>query len=193
MIQPSILHRRLTALRAFLKTNHRMPSYAEMTGLFRVQSKNAVAKIIEKLCAEGSIRKDASGRLLPHRLTSARMLGTVEAGFPSPAEEEMADTMSLDEYLIHNHDASFLLKVSGDSMINAGIHQGDLVIVERGRTPKSGDIVVAEIDHEWTMKYYEKRGNKIILIAANPRYPPFVPKEELVITGVVTGVVRKYN
>ncbi|MBI4261993.1 repressor LexA [Candidatus Uhrbacteria bacterium] len=186
------IQKRLAAIRAFFKENHRMPSYAEMTGLFRVQSKNAVAKIVAALCEQGLLKKDKTGRLLPHRLTSARILGTVEAGFPSPAEEEMADTMSLDDYLIHNHDASFLLKVSGDSMINAGIHQGDLVIVERGRTPKSGDIVVAEIDHEWTMKYYEKRGGKIVLIAANPRYPPFVPKEELAITGVVTGVVRKY-
>lgn len=171
-----------------------MPSYAEMTALFHVQSKNAVAKIVTALCTAGTIKKDDTGRLLPHRLAShARMLGTVEAGFPSPAEEEMADTMSLDEYLIANHEASFLLKVSGDSMVDAGIQQGDLVIVERGRTPKSGDIVVAEIDHEWTMKYYEKRGTKIVLIAANPRYPPFVPKEELSITGVVTGVVRKYH
>ena len=86
------------------------------------------------------------------------LLGIVEAGFPSPAEEELIDTMSLDEYLIENKEASYILRVKGDSMIDAGIREGDLVIVERTNAPRVGDIVIAEVDGEWTMKYLRKRG-----------------------------------
>jgi repressor LexA len=121
------------------------------------------------------------------------MLGTVEAGFPSPAEEELADNLSLDDLLIHNREATFLLKVSGDSMSNAGILPGDMVLVDKGEIPKSGDIVIAEVDGEWTMKYLRKRGENVILLPANPKYQPIKPKRELKIAGVVTAVVRKYR
>ena len=121
------------------------------------------------------------------------MLGIVEAGFPSPAEESLADNISLDDLLIQNREASFLVKVSGDSMTGAGIMPGDMVIVDRGQVAKSGDIVIAEVDGQWTMKYLRKRGEIVILVPANPRYQPIRPKYELKITGVVTAVVRKYR
>lgn len=177
----------------FFRDNKRLPSYSEMAGLFGFRSKNAVFRLVNRLAVEGYITKDPNGRLCP---VSNRMglplLGYVQAGFPSPAEEELVDTMSLDEYLIRKPAASFLLKVTGDSMIDAGIHQEDLTIIERGVQPKNGDIVLAEVDREWTLKYYQKRGGKIELIAANKKYPPIIPKEELKIAGVLRGVVRKY-
>ena len=86
-----------------------------------------------------------------------------------------------------------MLKVSGDSMMDAGIHPGDMVIVYRGKTPKNGDIVVAEVDHEWTLKYFHKNGKSVILKAANRAYAPITPKEELRVAGVVTSVIRKYQ
>jgi repressor LexA len=121
------------------------------------------------------------------------VLGTVEAGFPSPAEEELADNLSLDEMLIQNRTASFLLKVTGDSMTGAGIMPGDMVIVDRSQTAKSGDIVIAEVDRQWTMKYLRKRGDSVMLLPANPKYKPIRPQNELTIAGVVTAVVRKYK
>ena len=121
------------------------------------------------------------------------VLGHVVAGFPTPAEEELRDLLSFDEYLITRPDSSFILKVSGDSMINAGILPGDLVIVEKGRNPKTGDIVIAEVDGEWTMKYFRKEGRSIVLEAANPGYAPIHPQRELRLGGVVTAVVRKYH
>ena len=121
------------------------------------------------------------------------MVGSVQAGFPSPEEEALCDIMSIDEYLITKPESSFLLKVSGDSMIGEGINDGDLVIVERGREPKNGDIVIAEVDGEWTMKYFTRKGKTIILEAANPKYPPIKPKSELRLGGVVTAVIRKYH
>jgi repressor LexA len=121
-----------------------------------------------------------------------KVLGTVEAGFPSPAEEELIDTISLDDLLIKNREATFLLKVSGDSMKDAGIMPGDMVIVDRGMHPKSGDIVIAQVDGAWTMKYLQKRSDGFYLVAANPHYKPIRPKSELKVAGVVTAVVRKY-
>src|SRR5512146_799987 len=79
-------------------------------------------------------------KLTQQKLTrSVSVPGSIEAGFPSPAEEELVDNLSLDDLLIQNREATFLLKVSGDSMTGAGIMPGDMVIVDRGRTPKSGD------------------------------------------------------
>ncbi len=178
----------------FYTDNKRLPSYSEMLSLFQVKSKNAVAKIIQKFIDLGLIEKDSSGRLIPMKLaTPLKVLGDVQAGFPSAAEEELVDTLSLDDYLIHNREASFLLRVSGESMIDAGIQPGDLVILERGREPRNGDVVVAEVDHQWTIKYYVKRGAQIFLKPANKDFPIISPKEELKIAGVVTAVIRKYH
>ena len=85
-----------------------------------------------------------------------------------------------------------MLEVDGDSMIDAGIHPGDTVIVERGRTPKQGDIVIAEVDHEWTMKYFERHGGRVTLKAANKKYPTITPTEELKIVAVIRAVIRRY-
>jgi len=122
-----------------------------------------------------------------------RVNGEVCAGFPSPAEEELRDNISFDEYLVAHPETSFLLSVTGDSMRGAGIMEKDLVIVERGRQPKNGDIVLAEVDGNWTMKYFRKKGKTVTLEAANPRYPPIVPQVELRIAGVITALVRKYH
>ncbi len=172
----------------------RMPSFSEIGEMAGLRSKNAVFKFVNKLEHLKVLRRDKKGRLIPGSISApVKMLGTVEAGFPSPAEEELVDTLSLDDLLIQNRDATFLLKVSGDSMSGAGILQGDMVLVDKGRTPKSGDIVIAEVDGEWTMKYLRKRGENVVLIPANPSYKPIRPKKELKIAGVVTAVVRKYG
>jgi repressor LexA len=78
-------------------------------------------------------------------------------------------------------------------MSGAGILHGDMVIVDKGRTPKSEDIVIAEVDGAWTMKYLRKRGESVTLLPANPKYQPIKPENELKIAGVVTAVVRKYK
>lgn len=120
------------------------------------------------------------------------MLGVVEAGFPSPAEEALLDTMTLDDYLITKREASYILRVKGDSMVNAGILPGDMVIVERTTSARDGDIVIAEVDGQWTMKYLRKQGGRVSLEAANPAYQPIAPHQELRIAAVVRAVIRKY-
>ena len=187
------LENRKDEILKFYRRNRRMPSYAEIMTLAGFKSKNAVHKLVTKLVDLDVVAKDATGRLLPKRLEYAiPVLGVVEAGWPSPAEEELLDTISLDDYLIPNKEATYILRVSGDSMIEAGIMPGDQVLVERGLEPKSGDIVIAEVDGAWTMKYYRKRAGTVVLVPGNKKFKLIVPKHGLRIAAIVKAVIRKY-
>lgn len=177
----------------FYEKTKRMPSYSEIMSLLGFKSKNAVYKLVNKLVEEGVIDKDKSGRLLPIKTNSeVPVLGLVEAGIPTTIDEEMTETMNLNNYLIKDKNSTFILEVKGDSMIDAGIQEGDLVIVEKKGEPKNGDIVIAEVDGGWTMKYFKKRGNLVYLEPANKQYKTIIPKYQLNIAAIVRGVIRKY-
>jgi len=180
-------------LKSFCQEHSRPPSYEEVRKLFRYRSKNAAFWLVKKLKEKGVLRTDSCGKVVFKSPFGIKLLGTVQAGFPSPAEEELLDTLSLDEYLIRNPSRSYIIRVTGDSMREAGIHEGDLAIVERGREPRNRDIVIARVDGEWTMKYYEKKGPQVTLVPANRKYPVIRPEQELVIGGVVASVIRKYK
>lgn len=181
-------------IRGFFRRYRRMPTFEEMVGLFGVRSKSVVNFWINKLIGEGILEKDAKGHLTFSRpALGIPLAGEVTAGFPSPAEEEFCDVLSLDEYVVTQPESSFFLRVTGDSMIGAGIVAGDLVVVEKLRTPKDRDIVIAEVDGEWTMKYFRKDKDNVWLEAANPLYPSIEPKRDLRLGGVVTAVIRKYH
>ena len=170
-----------------------MPSYAEMMKLYGYKSKAAVFYLIQKFIREGIITKDKTGKLIPKKIYGTiSLLGYVEAGFPSPAEEELIDTMNLDEFLISNKEATFMLKVKGDSMIDAGIMEGDIVLVERGKQLKPGQIVIAHIDGEYTMKYYKVKNGQPYLEPANEKYQPIYPENDLRIEAIVNAVIRRY-
>jgi repressor LexA len=180
-------------LRAFYSKQKRLPSVSEAMRLFKLRSRDGAYQALRRIAEAGFIEKDKSGKFIPGRLFhEIRKLGLVEAGWPSPAEEELTDTISLDEWLIQNKEATYILTIKGDSMIDAGIMPGDTVLVERGTTYRNGDIVIAEVDHEWTIKYFRKVGNQISLVPANKKYKPIIPEEELKIVAVVKAVIRKY-
>ncbi len=177
----------------FYTKNKRMPLYKEIMVLTGFRSKNAVFKLIGKLVEEGVVSKDRSGHLIPRNLyEGVPLLGLVEAGFPSAAEEELLDVMSLDEFLIPNKESTYILKVKGDSMIEAGINPGDMVIVERRQSYKPGQIVIASVDNEFTMKYLRKKGERYYLEPANKNYEPIYPTGDFRVEAVVISVVRKY-
>lgn len=181
-------------LRDFFQSYKRLPSYQEMCKLFGFASKKASFDLAKKLIAAGIIEKDDTGRLIPKRFfPPLPILGLIKAGYPDTADHQLLESMSFDQYLIARPERSYLLKVSGDSMIQAGINHGDLVVLEKGKEPKEGDIVVAYIDNEWTLKYYERRGGKVCLVPANPNYPILYPENSLTIEGVVVSVIRKYH
>lgn len=184
---------RLEKLRSFFRARGRMPTFREMARLWGYRSTNAAAKLVAKLADAGALVRDSAGRLaLADPFSSVRLLGTVQAGWPSPAEEELADTMSLDEWLVRNREATFMLKVQGLSMVDAGIMPGDMVLVERGAHAPEGSIVVAEVDGAWTVKYLRRRHGRLVLEPANPDYRTIVPQGELNIAAVVRAVIRKY-
>ncbi len=117
----------------------------------------------------------------------------VQAGFPSPAEDYVEGTLDLNEYFIRHPSATYILRVAGDSMIDAGIYEGDYVVVDRAVEPQNNDIVIASVNGEFTIKRFIKKDNQIILKPENINYQPIVitPDQELIIWGVVTAVLRK--
>lgn len=171
-----------------------MPSYSELAELCGFSSKNAVARLVKHWIDQDFLVKDDTGRLVPGSLFyRVRVLGIVEAGFPTPAEESDLDTLSLDDFLINHKEASYMLRVKGDSMIDAGIREGDYVIVERTGQAKVGEIVVAEVDGGWTMKYLRKDTRGIYYLEpANKTMKNIYPTEDLKVAAVVRSVVRKY-
>jgi len=170
-----------------------MPTYREIMRLAGFRSTNAAAKLVKKLVAVHLLHQDDLGRLLPSRFfAEIRVLGTVEAGIPSPAEEDHLETINLEAHLIRHPQATYLLRVQGESMIEAGILPGDAVLVERRKEAKTGDIVIAEVDGQWTLKVFRKRGRRVWLEPANPDFPTIFPKQHLRIAAVVIAVLRTY-
>ncbi|TCV79958.1 LexA family protein [Sulfurirhabdus autotrophica] len=117
----------------------------------------------------------------------------ISAGFPSPADDYIEDRLDLNEYLIHHKEATFFLRVKGHSMTGAGIHDGDMLIVDRSLNADDGKIVIAALEGELTVKRLSLKSGRIALIAENPDYPPIVLKDgqEITIWGVVTSVIHK--
>ena len=181
-------------IHSFYRHHKRMPGYSEMCTLFGFASKNAVAKVVDKLVTAGVVRKDARGKLIPSTLgDEIPLLGYVEAGFPSPAEETTLDHITMDDLLLGTRERMYLLRVKGESMIDAGIFEGDLLLVERTESARQNDIVVANIDGEWTVKYLRERHGQKYLEPANEAYPDLHPEQSLEIGGVVRSVIRTYG
>jgi len=189
-----MVQERLSLLKSFYRKFHRLPSYSEMLNVFKVSSKNSVFKIINKLVNAGYLKKINKKIIPTNKFFALPLLGQVKAGYPILAEENR-QYLSLDEYLIEKPALSFLLKVSGDSLKDLGIFDGDIVIIEKKKEVMPGDIVLAQIDQEWTLKILRKdrANNRFYLEAANKKYPPFFPRQELQIFGRVRAVIRKIN
>jgi DNA polymerase V len=119
----------------------------------------------------------------------------LKAGFPSPATDYVEESLDLNAYLVTNKAATFVFQVKGDSMIGAGIHDGDKVIVDRSINAAHDDIVAAVVDGEYTLKRLFKRAGRIELRPENPLFSPIVFNAgiELQIWGVVTGSIRRYR
>src|SRR5665213_1092853 len=143
-------------LKIFFIHQRRLPSYAEMCDVFGFASKKAAFDLVNKLIAAGLLEKDKKGKLSPRRLFSIPQLGIIKAGYPTPGEALADDSIDLYEYLLNLPGAIFSLIVKGDSMIEEGITEGDVVIVDKYRQPSNGDVVAACFDNEWTIKYFRK-------------------------------------
>ncbi len=176
------------------------PSISEMAEYLGVKSKNAVAKILNCLEKDGYIKTtgkargievlDSLGASLQKGFFRVPILGSIQAGTPHLAEEHIEDWINLPQTLIKGRRDVFLLRVRGQSMINAGIYEGDLVIVRPTKEAKHNDIVVALLHDEATVKRFIQIKNRAYLKAENPEFKDIYPKEEWMIQGKVVGVIR---
>ena len=134
---------------------------------------------------------------------NAKVSGSVVAGFPSPAEQYQETPLDLNELLVKRPAATFFVKVQGESMIGEGIHDGDLFVVDRSLRPASGDVIIACVDGDFTVKTLRMgngergmgNGREVRLIAANPNYPDIVlkPGQELDYFGKVTACIHQFK
>jgi len=119
--------------------------------------------------------------------------GAVCAGFPSPADDYLETRIDLKRELIKNPDATFVMRVQGDSMQGDGIDDGDVLIIDRSLRPRNGAVAVCYLNNAFTVKRLEMRGPRLRLLASNPDFPPIEIQEgdELSIWGIVTYVIKR--
>ena len=129
----------------------------------------------------------------PHNVSLPLFLSKVAAGRPAQTDDAVDDYVDLNDYCLPHPESSFLLQVSGQSMLGAGIHDGDLLVVDRSRKPKSGQVVIAALDGELTVKRLSRQGQTVHLVAENPEYPSIMVRSDQMFTvwGVVTFVVHR--
>lgn len=179
------------------------PTLREMREFFGVSSDNAILKHVKALEEKGFIQKDDTPRgikilsSVKERLQSndfkLPLLGMIPAGGPVLTEEYIEKWMNVGEDAIYKYKDSYLLRVTGDSMMDVGIYEGDILVVCGSLQAKSGDIVVALVDNQNTVKRYMKNGDQVYLKPENSRYENIYPEGELCIQGVVTGLLRFYK
>jgi repressor LexA len=180
------------------------PTLREMREYFGVSSDNSILKHLKALEEKGRIKKDDTPRgikllgSVKERLMSGEfklpLLGAVPAGGPVLTEEYVEKWMNVGEDAIYKHKDSFLLRVTGESMIEAGIYEGDILVVCGSLEPKFGDVVVGLVDNQNTVKRYMKDAEgRVYLKPENPNYENIYAEGELCIQGVVTGLLRYYK
>jgi len=182
-------------IKQFYTLKGRMPVYSELLKITGFSSKNAVYKLINRLVDDGFINKDDKGKITLSEPMSSGMpfLGLIEAGLPTDTESDLLDYIDLDEMFNDYSGKTFMLEVKGLSMIDECIKEGDYVIVEKTDKAQINDIVIAEVDGGFTMKYLKKKGNTYYLKAANSDFDDIYPTTSFSIVAKVKGVVRKYD
>lgn len=172
-----------------------IPSYASLCEVFGIASKSWVKAILDRLGKAGFIERTPDGVWVPTRQFFARPLAesSVQAGMPVQVTATQGEYFVIDEMLIDTPSTTTLIPVKGDSMIDAGIHDGDVAVVEKRLTANVGDIVVAIVDNEFTLKTLGKERGNFVLCPANPAYPVIRPHGSLEIFGVLVGLIRKYR
>ncbi len=173
------------------KNNGISPSLEEIKNHFKLNAVSTVFGHLEKLKKEGLIEKEWNSKRGIKIKKKIPLVGVVSAGLPVETFENKEE---LDIQNLFLEGENFALKVSGNSMIEEGIYEGDLIILNKNRKPENGDLVIAMVDGEMTLKKYYRIGEKIKLQPANPNFKPiFANEKEVKIQGIVIALVRKFN
>ena len=188
-------HEHLATLQGYYAEHRVLPSYARLMSLLGFASKSAVKKVLERLEGTGMLERTSDGDWAPSERFFDRAIATqpVPAGMPISADSDVHEQITIDRFLIQQPNKTVLIRVKGDSMVNAGIHDGDLAVVERKTEATQGDIVVAVVDDQFTLKTLARDKDGYHLLPANPNYPVIRPNGKLEIFGVLVGLVRKYQ
>jgi repressor LexA len=172
-----------------------IPSYASLCDVFGIASKSWVKAILDRLAEAGFLERTPDGMWIPTNQFFARPLAeaSVPAGMPVTVSATQGEYHVIDDMLIDTPSKTTLITVKGDSMTGAGIHDGDVAVVEKRNLANVGDIVVAIVDGEFTLKTLGKEGGKFVLRPENLDYPMIYPQGTLEIFGILVGLVRKYK
>jgi len=177
-----------------IKSNRLPPTIREIAGQFGFSSTGTVRDYLRALTAKGYIKiqanKSRAIELIREAVFSVPILGKVQAGLPSLAVEEIEGYLNL-ESLVFSDESTFALRVKGDSMVDAGIMEGDLVLVKRQNMAQPGETIVALIGEEATVKHLTRKGSQYYLEPANVNYEPTPINADISIIGKVISVVRK--
>ena len=185
----------LGRLRDYYQDARRIPSQQRVCELMGFASKTAARKLLQRLEAAGFLERtpDDDAWMPARRFFERSLAGTaVRAGAPDMIEAGAGEPFLVDDYLIRQPSRTVMVPVKGDSMIDAGIRDGDIAVVERGRPAAKGDFVIAIVDNEFTLKELGMERGRFILKPHNPAYPVLRPKGELEIFAVMVGLVRRY-
>ncbi len=186
----------LNALRVYWKEHKAFPSMAKLADVLGLASAGGVFKVVGRLVDAGFLER-LDGRIAPTRdFFALPVLGRVRAGLPQMEDQSAGlEVLGVEDYLIRHPERTVFCRVRGDSMKDAGMLDGDMVIVERNRPTKAGDIVVALVDNEVTVKYLYplKTSGGWVLKPANPDYPDIIAHQSLEVLGVVVGVFRRHD
>ena len=197
-------------IKKYSKENHMPPTVREIGNHFDISSTNGVRSILAALIKKGYInrsprlsrgieivntKEDSAAKEVPSNTIEIPIVGRVAAGTPILAVQNLEGTVTIDRDFLACRSDVFALRVKGDSMINAGIFDGDLIFARQQKTADLGEIVVAQIDNEATVKYYHPSSDHVELRPANPKYKPIIvnDKKDFSIAGRVIGVMRRVN
>jgi repressor LexA len=183
----------LAMLQDYYARHRALPSYASIGQLLGLKSKSSVAAMVARLKLQGYIESTPDRRLAPTGRFFGRplALSPVQAGEPNPVDDGQSDALTIDDYLIERPSETVLIRVKGDSMQDAGILEGDLVVVEKTASAKRGDVVVAVVDGQFTLKRLDIERGQFVLKPENKAYPVIRPEGTLEVFGVMVGLVRK--
>lgn len=194
MARPNRDSEHLAVLQDYYAEHRLIPSYAVISELLGFRARTAAASLARRLEAAGYLRRTPDRRLTPtdRFFERPRAVAAVRAGLPEPALDLAADMVNVDSLLVRQPSLTFFLPVKGDSMCEAGLMDGDTVVCERRQRASAGDIVVAQVDGELTIKTLMKEGRRYVLKPENDTYPILRP-DPLEIVAVVTGSFRSYR
>lgn len=186
--------RHLAALRTHWRRHKAFPAMAKLAGTLGLSSSGSVFAVVGRLTEAGFLER-VEGRIAPTRkFFSYPVIGRVRAGVPQLASQDAFETLNIEDVLVRDPNRTSFCHVRGDSMKDAGLLDGDVFVLEANRLPANGDIVVAVVDGQTTVKYLRSCADGgWLLEPANPAYQPIKPTDSLEVLGVVVGSFRSYR